>query len=64
MEVVTFIHEAKMDEPMIKTVRKRAGKANVILFVLNGRVVQPREYETLQLRKGDDIRWFHLYAGG
>lgn len=64
VEVVNLIREAKKDEPMIKTIREKTGKHNIILFVLNGRVVQPHEYESLEIKDGDDIRWVHPYCGG
>lgn len=64
IDVVDLIREAKQDEPMIKAIREKTGKTNIMLFALNGRVVQPREYETLEIKEGDNIRWFHPYAGG
>ena len=64
IDVVDIIREAKKDEPMIKTIREKTGKANIILFALNGRVVQPQDYESLEIKEGDNIRWFHPYAGG
>ncbi len=63
IEVVRLIREAKKDEPMIKTIVEKTGKDHII-FVLNGRVVQPQEYETLEIQEGDDIRWVHPYFGG
>ena len=63
IEVVRLIREAKKDEPMIKTIKEKTGKDHII-FVLNGRVVQPNEYETLEIKEGDDIRWVHPYFGG
>ena len=64
IDVVDIIREAKKDEPMIKTIREKTGKANIILFALNGRVVQLQDYESLEIKEGDNIRWFHPYAGG
>jgi len=64
IDVVDLIREAKKDEPMIKTIREKTGKANIMLFSLNGRVVQSQEYESLEIKEGDNIRWFHPYAGG
>jgi sulfur carrier protein ThiS len=63
IEVVKLIREAKKDEPMIKTIKEKTGK-DYIVFVLNGRVVQPHEYESLEIREGDDIRWVHPFFGG
>ena len=63
VEVVNLIREAKKDEPMIKTIIEKTGKDNIV-FVLNGRVVKSHEYESLEIREGDDIRWVHPYFGG
>lgn len=63
IEVVNLIREAKKDEPMIRTIIEKTGKDNIV-FVLNGRVVKPREYESLEINEGDDIRWVHPYFGG
>ena len=63
IEVVKLIREAKKDEPMIKTIREKTGR-NGLMFVLNGRVVHPHEYDSIEIQEGDDIRWVHPYAGG
>jgi thiamine biosynthesis protein ThiS len=62
--VVNLIRETKKDEPMIKAIREKTGRSNIILFVLNGRVVQPQEYKTLEIKDGDNIRLIHPFAGG
>jgi sulfur carrier protein ThiS len=64
IEVVNLIKEAKKDEPMIKTIREKTGRSNIILFVLNGRVVQLREYESLEIKDGGNIRLIHPFFGG
>lgn len=64
IEVVKLIQEAKKDEPILKTIREKTGKSNIILFALNGVVVQPQEYESIEVKEGDNIRWFYPYAGG
>ena len=63
IEVVNLIREAKKDEPMIRTIIEKTGKDNIV-FVLNGRVVKPGEYESIEINEGDDIRWVHPYFGG
>lgn len=63
IEVVRLIREAKKAEPMIKTIIEKTGKDHII-FVLNGRIVHPHEYESLEIKEGDDIRWVHPYFGG
>ena len=63
IEVVKFIREMKKDEPMIKTIREKTGKGH-ILFVLNGRIVRPHQYDFIEIKEGDDIRYVHPFAGG
>ena len=63
IEVVNLIREAKKEEPMIKTIKKKTGKDHIV-FVLNGRIVKPDEYESVEIQEGDDIRWVHPYFGG
>lgn len=63
IEVVNLIREAKKDEPMIRTIIEKTGKDNIV-FVLNGRVVKPHEYQSIEINEGDDIRWVHPYFGG
>ena len=48
---------------MINRIIENTGKDHIV-FVLNGRVVRPHEYETLEVKEGDDIRWVHPYFGG
>ena len=64
IEVVNLIKEANKDEPMIKAMREKTGRSNIILFILNGCVVQPQEYESLEIKDGDNIRLIYPYAGG
>ena len=63
IEVVELIREAKKNEPMIKAIREKTGKDNIV-FVVNGRIIQAQEYESLDIKEGDDIRWIHPYFGG
>ncbi|MBC8417543.1 MAG: MoaD/ThiS family protein [Desulfobacterales bacterium] len=63
IEVVKVIREAKKEEPMIKTIRAKTGKDH-IMFVLNGQVAPPNEYESIEIHEGDHIRWVHPYFGG
>jgi sulfur carrier protein ThiS len=42
---------------------KKTG-ADHIIFVLNGRIVRAPEYDSVELKEGDDIRWIHPFFGG
>lgn len=61
--VVEMVRESKRDEPMIKTMIEKTGQDHIV-YILNGRVVKPYEYEELELHENDDIRWIHPYFGG
>ncbi len=63
IDAVELIRESKKDEPMIKTIREKSGKYKIV-FVLKGRIVQAHEFESLDKKEGDDIRWVHPYFGG
>jgi sulfur carrier protein ThiS len=62
-EVVKIVRKAKKNEPMIKSLVEKTG-ADHIIFVLNGRIVRASEYESIELKEGDDIRWIHPFFGG
>ena len=64
IEVVSFVHETVEDEPMTTSGGEKAAGAHVELFVLNGLFVVPGEYETLEIKEDDEIRWVHPYSGG
>ena len=61
--VVHLIREAQKDDPVTKSLIAKTGHDH-ITFILNSRIVKPREYESIELKEGDDIRWMHPYAGG
>ena len=62
-EIVKQVVETKKDEPMLKTIEKKTGK-NPLLFTLNGRIVRSEEYDSLEVKAGDEIRSVHPFAGG
>ena len=62
-QVVKMVRKAKKGEPMIKSLVKKTG-ADHIIFVLNGRIIRALEYDSVELKEGDDIRWIHPFFGG
>ncbi len=62
-QIVNMVREKKKDEPMIKAIVEKTGEDHIV-FVLNGRIVRPPEYDSTLLKEGDDIRWIHPYFGG
>ncbi len=63
IELVNQIREANRDNPVLKSLIEKTGKDH-ITFVYNRRVVKPPEYESIELKEGDEIRWMLPYAGG
>ncbi|UCF95140.1 MAG: MoaD/ThiS family protein [Desulfobacterales bacterium] len=62
-EVVKAVRNMKKDDPLVQAIRRKSGREH-ILFVLNGRVVKPQQYDTLEIKPGDDIRYVLPFAGG
>ena len=62
-QIVKMVRRAKKGEPMIKSLVKKTGTDHII-FVLNGRIVRAPEYDSVELKEGDDIRWIHPFFGG
>jgi len=63
IELVDQIRETNKDNPVLKSLIEKTGKDH-LTFVYNRRVVKPREYESIELKEGDEIRWMLPYAGG
>jgi sulfur carrier protein ThiS len=63
IDLVNQVREAHKDNPVIKSLVEKTGKDH-ITFVYNRRVVKPPEYESIELKEGDEIRWILPYAGG
>ncbi|KPK94167.1 MAG: hypothetical protein AMJ94_02030 [Deltaproteobacteria bacterium SM23_61] len=63
IDLVNKVREAHKDNPVIKSLVERTGKDH-ITFVYNRRVVKPPQYESIDLKEGDEIRWILPYAGG
>jgi len=62
-QVVGLIREGQKDDPVTKSLIAKTGQDH-ITFILNSRIVKPQEYESIEIKEGDDIRWMHPYAGG
>ncbi len=62
-QVVEMIREANKNDPVTKSLVEKTGKDH-ITFVYNHRIVKPQEYDSIELKEGDEISWMHPYAGG
>ncbi len=62
-ELVDLYEEKLASDPMIKTIKKKTGHS-FLIFIVNGKVVQPEQYAELRLKEGDDVRIHHPYFGG
>ncbi len=61
--VVEMIQEANREDPVTRSLVEKTGKDH-LTFIYNRRVVKPQEYDFIELKEGDEIRWMHPYAGG
>lgn len=62
-QVFNIIRESKKDDPVIKSLIEKTGHDHITLM-LNGRIVKADEYESIQLKEGDEIRWILPHGGG
>lgn len=62
-EVVKKIREENRDDPVSRSLIEKTGKDH-LTFILNKRIIPPRDFEKTVLKEGDEIRWMHPYAGG
>jgi len=63
IDLVNQVREANKDNPVLKSLIEKTGKDH-ITFTHNRRVVKPSEYDSIELKDGDEIRWMLPYAGG
>jgi sulfur carrier protein ThiS len=61
--VAKMIRDANQDDPVTKSLVEKTGRDH-ITFVHNGRIVKLNNYDTIELKEGDEIRWIYPYAGG
>lgn len=61
--LVQLLEDTVKDEPMIKNLEERKGKS-YLLFVLNGRVLRPKDYDKIKVKEGDRLRMVHPAFGG
>jgi len=63
IELVNRVREANKDNPVLKSLIEKTAKDH-ITFTHNRRVVKSSEYDSIELKEGDEIRWIYPYAGG
>jgi len=63
IQLVQKIREANRDHPAIRSLIEKTGQDH-ITFIYNGRIVKSQEFNSIELKEGDEIRWMLPYAGG
>jgi len=63
IQLVERIRQANSDNPVLKSLVEKTGKDH-ITFTHNRRVVKASEYDSIELKEGDEVRWMLPYAGG
>lgn len=61
--VVEEFEQSVRNDPMIISPKQTTGRSQ-LLSILNAKVVTTENYETIELRDGDDLRMVHPYFGG
>lgn len=62
-QIFNIIKENKKDDPVIKFLKDKTGFDHITLM-LNGRIVSPEEYDSIEVKEGDEIYWIVPHAGG
>ncbi len=62
-DVVMQVREANQDNAVLKSLSEKDGR-DYVTFIHNRQVVKPSEYDSIELKEGDEIRWMLPYAGG
>ncbi len=61
--VVKTIRDSQKEDPVTKSLMAKTGR-DYITFMLNGRLIRAEEFDSIELKPGDNVRWMHPYAGG
>jgi hypothetical protein len=57
-DLVRVYEEKLAGDPMIRSIKERTGKSNLV-FIVNGAVIPPEQSGELRLKAGDDVRIHH-----
>ena len=63
IDLVNQVRKENKDNPVLKSLIEKTGKDH-ITFTHNRRVVKSSEYDSIELKDGDEVRWMLPYAGG
>lgn len=61
--VVAIIEEERKQDAMIRELIEKTGKSS-LTYVLNGRVIKPKDYEKIEVVAGDRLEVVHPVFGG
>ena len=61
--LVKLLEDTVKDDPMIISLKQRKGKS-YLLFILNDRVLQPQDYDAIEVQEGDRLSMVHPVFGG
>jgi len=62
-QLVEIIEEERKQDAMIRELIEKTGKSS-LTYVLNGRVVKPKDYEKIEVVAGDRLEIVHPVFGG
>lgn len=61
--LVDLIEEERKHDAMIRELIEKTGKSS-LTYVLNGRVIKPKDYEKIEILAGDRLEVVHPVFGG
>ena len=61
--LVQILEDTVKDDPMIISLKQRTGKSQII-FILNDRVLQPQDYDNIEVKEDDRLSMVHPAFGG
>ena len=61
--LVEVLEDTVKDDPMIINLKQQRG-SSYLLFILNDRVLQPKDYDKIKIKEGDRLMMVHPCFGG
>lgn len=61
--LVKLLEDSVQDDPMIVHLKQQRG-SSYLLFILNDRVLQPKDYDKIKVKEGDRLMMVHPCFGG
>lgn len=61
--LVKIFEDTVASDPMIQNLKEKTGESKLV-FILNGRVIRADEFDSIEIKEGDQVRMIHPFFGG